>query len=239
MDEQRYAEYRSIRKAYRVYCYIITGFVALISIVAVSGVLSAWIYWVGSWKLAIGLALAGITLLIPGGALISDIREVRSRYQTEDPEPTGMGIYAVTLAAAIGTLFLFSTPDATTKENYISEEHQLAAAANHPGTQTTGAIFASINTTTEDTTGTLHYIRIETTEDGRQAKTLHTWPMDEIKIFEDATTPVEKHHHTRSIATNPYTGEQKVMADTLDYVEISVPAGSVANNYTIDVAPGS
>lgn len=239
MDEQQSAEYRSIRKAYRVYCYIITGLIVVISVVAVSGVFSAWIYWVGSWKLAIGLALAGIMLLIPGGAFISDMREISLRYKTTDQESAGMEPFAAALAAAIAALFIFSTPDATTAEHYISEEHQLAAAANHPGTQTTGEVFVSINTTTEDTTGTLHYIRIETTEDGRQAKTLHTWPMDEIKIFEDATTPVERHHHTRWMATNPYTGEQKVMADTLDYVEISVPAGSVANNYTIDVAPSS
>lgn len=231
----RWQLYRTARKNYALYLLFVNLLTFLVLITARTGVFDNWVFWVGSWKLGIGFAVLFV-LLWSFGSFLGDATHVYP-YSKDRPN-LSFGITLGLFLASIVILFAGSIP-ATTSEHYISEEHQLTAAANHPGTQTNGAIFVSITTTTEDTTGTLHYIRLETTNDGRQAKTLHTWPMDEIKIFEDATTPVEKHHHTRQIATNPYTGEQEVLSDHLDYVEISIPPGSVANNYIIDVAPNS
>lgn len=235
-ENRRLLKHHTARKKYIRILTLMALLTALTTAITISGIFDDWIYWVGSWKLGIAFEILFLLLTIRG-YLHYDKMKSSNPFRTV-PKGKGLELNIFLIASSFIALFIGSTP-ATVPEHYISEEHQLAAAANHPGTQTTGEVFASINTTTEDTTGTLHYIRIKTTEDGRQAKTLHTWPMDEIKIFEDATTPVEKHHHTRQIATNPYTGEQKVMADTLDYVEISVPAESVANNYTIDVTPSS
>lgn len=139
-------------------------------------------------------------------------------------------------------LFLtwFYVPSDAVTQTYVSEEHSLAAVGNtrEQVGESSGAgnLFFYASTTTIENVDVLQYVRTSTDREGREFNTVHSWPMEQVRVYENSDQePIERHHHTRVTIKAPFTGETEVLSDRLDYVEITVPENAVANNYEISV----
>lgn len=102
-------------------------------------------------------------------------------------------------------------------------------------TSTYSGILTYASTTTVDNVETIRFIRQQQDERGTYY-TIEARPMSEVRLYQsNDEAPAERHWHTRTVATNPYTGEEHYFNDRLDFVEIKVPEGSVANDYELSL----
>lgn len=130
-------------------------------------------------------------------------------------------------------------PPSAQEQTYISEEHQLASVGNLREQESTTSTYSGIltyaSTTTVDNVETIRFIRQQQDERGTYY-TIEARPMSEVRLYQsNDEAPMERHWHTRTVATNPYTGEEYYFNDRLDFVEIKVPEGSVANDYELSL----
>ena len=130
-------------------------------------------------------------------------------------------------------------PPSAQEQTYISEEHQLTSVGNLREQESTTFTYSGIltyaSTTTVDNVETIRFIRQQQDERGTYY-TIEARPMSEARLYQsNDEAPVERHWHTRIVATNPYTGEERYFNDRLDFVEIKVPEGSVANDYELSL----
>lgn len=196
------------------------------------------VYWNQGASLIIVLLLVALcifaAIICSLASLISDVR----------PGFCGFGSL-LSIAIGVGALvpvYIYNSEikDAAPVQSYISEEHHLADAGYAreqvgEGSGSGSALYYASEVKIENVS-VLQYVR--QADDG--ALTFHTWPMDEVKVYEsDTQAPVERHHHSRKVLVNPFTGEEEYVDDRLDYVEITVPAGSVARNYDLSVNSGN
>ncbi|MFW0120256.1 hypothetical protein ACN08Y_10120 [Rothia sp. P5764] len=194
-------------------------------------------YWNQGASLAIGL-LCACSLLAASACLLAAV--------VSNIKP-GVCIWGASLwlVIGVGSLVPVATYESEIKDSapvqsYISEEHRLADAGyarEQVGEGSgSGSLFYYASEVKIENVSMLQYVR--QADDG--ALTFHTWPMDEVKIYEsDTQAPMERHHHSRKVLVNPFTGEEEYVDDRLDYVEITVPAGSVARNYDLSVHSGN
>ena len=157
----------------------------------------------------------------------------------------GPGVIGIALILFAGVLWFSGLqaerylPPSAQEQTYVSEEHQLASVGNLREQESTTSTYSGIltyaSTTTVDNVETIRFIRQQQDERGTYY-TIETRPMSEVRLYQsNDEAPVERHWHTRTVATNPYTGEEHYFNDRLDYVEIKVPEGSVANNYELSL----
>lgn len=130
-------------------------------------------------------------------------------------------------------------PPSAQEQTYVSEEHQLASVGNLREQESTTSTYSGIltyaSTTTVENVETIRFIRQQQDERGTYY-TIESRPMSEVRLYQaNDEAPVERHWHTRTVATNPYTGEEHYFNDRLDFVEIKVPEGSVANDYELNL----
>lgn len=200
-----------------------------------------WLFWRfgghGTQLLAIPLLLAAILCAVLSIGFI--IKE--SSYGGSSA--TGVGIVSAILAAVMavcGISSLLYMPPSAQEQTYVSEEHQLTSVGNLREQESTTSTYSGIltyaSTTTVDNVETIRFIRQQQDERGTYY-TIEARPMSEVRLYQsNDEAPVERHWHTRTVATNPYTGEEHYFNDRLDFVEIKVPEGSVANDYELSLS---
>lgn len=199
-----------------------------------------WLFWNfdghGTQLVAVPLLLAAtLCALLSIGSIIKE-----SSYGSSSP--TGAGLISAILAAVVaicGINALFYIPPGAQEQTYVSEEHQLASVGNLREQESTTSTYSGIltyaSTTTVDNVETIRFIRQQQDERGTYY-TIEARPMSEVRLYQsNDEAPVERHWHTRTVATNPYTGEEHYFNDRLDFVEIKVPEGSVANDYELSL----
>lgn len=199
-----------------------------------------WLFWSLGGH---GMQLVAAPLLIAATlcALLS-IGFIIKESSYGSSSPTGVSLISAFLAAVIATAGIYTwsyVPPGAQEQTYVSEEHQLVSVGNLREQESTTSTYSGFltyaSTTTVDNVETIRFIRQQQDERGTYY-TIEARPMSEVRLYQsNDETPVERHWHTRTVATNPYTGEEHYFNDRLDYVEIKVPEGSVANDYELSL----
>lgn len=150
-----------------------------------------------------------------------------------------LGIVLSLLGGYEGYKMLTYIPPEAQEQTYISEEHKLAAVGNlreqKSSTSTHSGVLTYASTSTVENVETIRFIRQAQDERGTRYS-VESRSASEVRIYQaDDEAPVERHWHTRTVATDPYTGEEHVFEDRLDFVEIKIPEGSVAHDYEISI----
>lgn len=132
---------------------------------------------------------------------------------------------------------------------YVSEEYGLVAVSNSSVASGESSVSSSLlfyaSSATVEERQVLQYIRLDSDpkDSSRSYKTVTSWPLDQVRIYEDnSREPVEKHHHVKQVLTNPFNPDEtrdKPGSDRLDYVEIVIPENSVVHGYNISVNQGA
>ena len=199
-----------------------------------------WVFWLlGGHGTQLLAALLWATAIFCVILALSDTAKTAVRSSTVTSGVALLSVVLAVVTAVGGGYSWFYTPPDAQEQTYVSEEHQLASVGNLREQESTTSTYSGIltyaSTTTVDNVETIRFIRQQQDERGTYY-TIEARPMSEVRLYQaNDEAPVERHWHTRTVATNPYTGEEHYFNDRLDYVEIKVPEGSVANDYELSL----